>query len=64
MKFLIKPALWSSPGSEKVVHRLNMFITSSLAFGCRGGCHRRIFVAGLLFLYTAVLGKVVLHRQN
>ena len=32
-------------GSVKVVHRINMFITSSLAFGCRVGCHRRIFDA-------------------
>jgi len=28
----------------------NVFITSSLAFGCHVGCHRRIFIVGLLFL--------------
>jgi len=37
-----------------VVHRINKFIASSLAFGCYVGCHRRIFVAGLLFLSTSV----------
>jgi len=41
----------SDPGSEKVAHRINMFIASRLAFGCQVGCHRRIFDAGLLFLY-------------
>jgi len=41
--------------SDNVVHCMNTFITSSLAFGCHVGCHRRIFVVGLLFLSTAVM---------
>jgi len=46
----------SSAVRENVVHCMNTFITSSLAFGCHVGCHRRIFVVGLLFLSTAVHG--------
>jgi len=48
----------SSPGSEKVVHGINIFIASSLAFGCRVGCHRHIFDAGLLFLSTSILANL------
>ena len=40
--------------SENVVHRINTFIASSLAFGCHVGCHTGIFVIGLLFISTAV----------
>ena len=39
---------------DNVVHHMNTFIASSLAFGCHVSCHRRIFVVGLLFLSTAV----------
>ena len=45
----------STSGSENVVHRINTFIAPSLAFGCHVGCHRRIFVVGLLILSTAVI---------
>jgi len=43
--------------SDNVVHHMNTFIASSLAFGCHVGFHRLIFVVGLLFLNTAVVGK-------
>jgi len=45
----------ATAGSENIVNRTNTFIASSLAFGCHVGCHRRIFVVGLLFLSTTVL---------
>ena len=44
----------SDTESDNIVRRMNIFITSSLAFGCHVGCHGWIFDVGLLFLYTAV----------
>jgi len=42
---------WKCGSPYKHIYRFQ------LAFGCHVGCHRRIFVVGLLFLSTAVTGN-------
>jgi len=53
----------SSPESDNVVHHINTFIASSLAFGWHVSFHRGIFDLGYLFLNTVVIDNLKDHNM-
>jgi len=48
----------STAGSENVVYSINTFITFCLKFDCQVCWHKCIFIVRLLFLSTAVIGRL------